>query len=92
MRKYETPGLASLEAALCGCTLVVTPGGCTREYFEDEAEYCEPDDVDSIRQAVKAAHQNAPNNALAERIARECTWERAAECTLKGYELALVTK
>jgi len=86
---YETPGLASLEAALCGCALVVTPGGCTREYFEEDAEYCEPDDVVSIRRAVDAALARGPSDTLAKRIAHECTWQKAAERTLAGYELAL---
>jgi glycosyltransferase involved in cell wall biosynthesis len=85
---YETPGLASLEAALCGCNLVVTPGGCTGEYFRDQAHYCRPDDPTAIRSAVEAALTAAPDSALAGRVAREYTWDAAARCTLQGYELA----
>lgn len=88
---YETPGLASLEAALCGCNLVVTPGGCTREYFGDAAHYCEPDDPRSIRAAVEAALSTEPNPELAVRVAREFNWDAAARNTLRGYELALET-
>ena len=36
----ETTGLSSLEAAVAGCAIVVTPNGDTREYFANEAEYC----------------------------------------------------
>jgi glycosyltransferase involved in cell wall biosynthesis len=86
---YETPGLASLEAALCGCNIVVTPGGCTREYFRDNAYYCEPDDPRSIRAAVEAALAAQPNPDLAARVAREFNWDVAAGSTLRGYELAL---
>ena len=37
------PGLAALEAALAGAAVVVTPFGCTREYFGDRVEYARPD-------------------------------------------------
>jgi glycosyltransferase involved in cell wall biosynthesis len=86
---YETPGLASLEAALCGCALVVTPGGCTREYFGDDAVYTPPDDPDAIRAAVQQALARGSSAALAARVAREYTWDAAAAATLKAYELAL---
>jgi glycosyltransferase involved in cell wall biosynthesis len=86
---YETPGLASLEAALCGCALVVTPGGCTREYFGDDAVYAPPDDPDAIRAAVQQSLARGPSPALAQRVARAYTWDAAGAATLKAYELAL---
>lgn len=89
---YETPGLASLEAALCGCNIVVTPEGCTREYFGDQAHYCQPDDPRSIRAAVEAALAAEPSPELAARVAREFNWDVAARSTLRGYELALETR
>lgn len=86
---FETPGLASLEAAACGCALVVTPGGCTREYFRDEAYYCHPEDLPSIRRAVERALAAPPSAKLAERIRYEYPWNVAAQHTRKAYELAL---
>jgi glycosyltransferase involved in cell wall biosynthesis len=86
---YETPGLASLEAALCGCALVVTPGGCTREYFGVDATYAEPDDRASMRTAVEQALARGPSVDLAERAAREYTWDAAARKTTEAYVLAL---
>jgi len=86
---YETPGLASLEAALCGCNLVVTPGGCTHEYFGDQAVYCDPVDRDSIRQAIELALKRPSPTSLQRRVAEEFTWETAAQKTLEGYRLAL---
>ena len=86
---YETPGLASLEAALSGCVIVATPGGCTREYLGGDAYYCRPDDPESIRAVVEAALAAAPSRTLAERVAREFTWEAAADKTLEAYRLAL---
>jgi glycosyltransferase involved in cell wall biosynthesis len=88
---YETPGLASLEAALSGCNLVVTPGGCTREYFGNQVFYARPDEPDSICAAVKAALDAEPNPDLARRVARKFNWNAAAQNTLRGYRLALET-
>lgn len=86
---YETPGLASLEAALCGARIVLTPGGSTREYFGDEALYCRAGDPASIASAVEEALASPAPPALAARLARECSWERAAEATLRAYRRAL---
>jgi glycosyltransferase involved in cell wall biosynthesis len=88
---YETPGLASLEAALCGCGLVLTPGGCTREYFGDEAAYARADDPASIRAAVEVALQRGPAPTLRARIAREFTWAEAARHTATAYQFAIST-
>jgi glycosyltransferase involved in cell wall biosynthesis len=86
---YETPGLANLEAALCGCAIVATPGGCTREYLGGDAHYCRPDDPAAIRAAVETALTVGPAERLARRVACEFTWAAAAEKTLLGYRLAL---
>ena len=48
----ETPGLSSLEAAAMGKNIVVTTKGDTYDYFEDYAFYCEPDDIESIKNAL----------------------------------------
>jgi glycosyltransferase involved in cell wall biosynthesis len=89
---YETPGLVSLEAALCGCALVATPGGCTREYFGEVANYAQPDDPASIHDAVTQALKHGPSTALAERVAREYTWDAAAARTAEAYELTRVMR
>lgn len=82
---YETPGLVNLEAACCGCALVATSGGCTREYLGDEAVYAEPGDPASIRSAIDSAMRRGPSAMLAERVRREFTWEMAARRTLEAY-------
>ncbi|MDD2714564.1 MAG: glycosyltransferase [Candidatus Wallbacteria bacterium] len=86
---FETPGLASLEAALFGCRLVVTEGGCTREYFGDQAFYCDPGNVDSIAEALRGAWKAQPNSRLKERVSKEFTWEKTARKTLSAYEKVL---
>jgi glycosyltransferase involved in cell wall biosynthesis len=55
---FETTGLVSLEAAMMDCNVVVTKKGDTVEYFSDMAYYCEPDDINSIRNAIEKAYNN----------------------------------
>ena len=85
----ETPGLSSLEAGAMGCNLVITEKGDTRDYFGDEAFYCDPESVESIRAAVVAARAAPAKPLLQQRIRTQYTWNKAAEMTFKGYELAL---
>ncbi len=82
---YETPGISSLEAGLAGANIVSTARGGTREYFEDLAFYCEPDDPDSIRCAVKKAFAAPKNARLQNHIQENFTWERVAEMTSAVY-------
>lgn len=86
---FETTGLSSLEAAVMGCNVVVSPGGDTRDYFGDDAWYCDPDDVDSIRGAVDAALAAPFRSELRERILANYTWPKAAEATLAAYREVL---
>ena len=50
---HETCGLSSLEAAAMGCNIVITEKGFTREYFGNDAFYCDPGDPESIFNAVE---------------------------------------
>jgi glycosyltransferase involved in cell wall biosynthesis len=86
---YETPGLSALEAALSGANICITTGGSTREYFSQFAFYCDPHDVDSIREAVLQAYQNPKSVALKEHVLAKFTWDKAAEATLEAYEKVL---
>ncbi len=85
----ETTGLSSLEAAAMKCNLVITKKGYTFDYFKDYAFYCEPDDVNSIREAIVRAYESPFNEELYELVRNNYTWEKAAEKTLEGYKLAL---
>jgi hypothetical protein len=85
----ELPGLTTLEAAAAGCNIVSTDRGSPPEYLQDMAWYCDPARIDSIREAVLAAHQAPRSNRLRERIRRNYTWECAAQRTFEGYQLAL---
>lgn len=85
----ETPGLSSLEAAAMRCNLVITDKGDTRDYFEDFAYYSDPASVDSIRNAVIEAHKAPVDPRLREHVLQNFTWEKTAEKTLEGYNMAL---
>src|SRR5690606_31462965 len=85
----ETPGLSSLEAAAIDCNIVITDKGDTREYFEDMAYYCEPDDVASIREAIDKAYHEPLNPRLKEKVQQRYHWEKTAEMTEAGYRKIL---
>ena len=82
----ETTGLSTLEAAAMGCNVVVTRKGDTEEYFGDYAYYCEPDDIDSIREAIRNAYTTPFNPLFKKYILENFTWEKAAQTTLAAYE------
>lgn len=89
---YETPGLASLEAAAIGCGIVSTSVGTAREYFGEDAEYCDPADQKSIERAIIRAWDKRPSENLKERVLSEFTWDRAARLTLHAYLKVLKEK
>ncbi len=82
---FETPGIAALEAAVAGASIVITPVGGTRDYFRDDAHYVDPDSIESIRAGIVAALAEPVPERLAARIAEEYSWERVAEQTAAAY-------
>ncbi|MDB5130564.1 MAG: hypothetical protein JWR02_313 [Mucilaginibacter sp.] len=87
---FETTGLSSIEAAAMGCSIVITDKGDTREYFEDDASYCDPSDPESILAAVEKASLTPFSENLRQKILKEYTWKQAALKTLKAYQLAAI--
>lgn len=85
----ETPGLSSLEAAVMNCNLVITKKGDTEEYFGNKAFYCEPNDVESIKNAIIEAYTAPINIELKEKILKHYTWEQTAQKTKNAYEEVL---
>lgn len=82
---YETPGIAAMEAALAGCKIVITEKGGTKEIFQNEATYLNPDSADSIIEAVRSAQKKSSSDALKDRLLSKFTWEKVAEQTLEAY-------
>lgn len=93
----ECASFAHIEAALSGCALVTSDRTSEPEYFQDHAYYCDPADVNSIRQAVLQAYENYPGDAPKREFLQQLfrchyTWEEAAIQTLRGYRQALARR
>jgi len=89
---FETTGLVSLEAALCGCNIVVTAKGDTEEYFKNYAYFCNPANINSINEAITKAYYADFDNDFKETILKKYTWQVAAHKTLEAYTKVLKTK
>ena len=50
--KYEPFGLSAVEAAMCGCPLVLGDIASLREVWGDAATFVPPDDADALRSAL----------------------------------------
>jgi glycosyltransferase involved in cell wall biosynthesis len=85
----ETTGLSTIEASLAGCNVIITNRGCTSEYFEDLAIYCDPFSVDSIKESIVKAYNSPFQEELKRKILNNYTWEHTAKEILIGYEKAI---
>ncbi|MEO7522572.1 MAG: glycosyltransferase family 4 protein [Ferruginibacter sp.] len=83
---FETTGLSSLEAAAMGCNIVITDKGDTKEYFEDNAVYCDPASAENIFAAVEKASLLTVNRSFQQKILAFYSWEQAAIQTMEAYE------
>jgi len=89
---FETTGLSSIEAALMGCSIVITTKGDAREYFNGDAFYCDPGEPASILKAVETASSAGVNHYLRQQILGNYTWKHAAQQTKRSYQQAVVHK
>ena len=83
---FETTGLSSLEAAAMGCNIVITDKGDTREYFGNEAAYCDPALPESIYAAIEKAATHACSKLLQHKILTQYSWEQATLRTIEAYK------
>lgn len=87
---FETTGLTSLEALYCG-TNAVAAGLRAKEYLGSYASFCQPDNVESIKNAIKK-ELYVPRPVIDEKIREEYTWKNAAKKTLEVYHEVLEKK
>jgi glycosyltransferase involved in cell wall biosynthesis/GT2 family glycosyltransferase/Flp pilus assembly protein TadD len=86
---YELPGLVTLEAAGAGTAVVASDWGAIRDYMpQGTVHYCQPDNPESIRDAIEDALCAGPNPE-AKAVADACTWEAFGEATYAAYERIL---
>jgi glycosyltransferase involved in cell wall biosynthesis len=86
---FETTGLSSIEAALMGCSIVITNKGDAKEYFSCDAFYCDPGEPQSILAAIETASAANLNQNLRQKILGNYTWKHAAVQTKRSYQLAV---
>jgi glycosyltransferase involved in cell wall biosynthesis len=86
---YETPGLAALEAALAGTRICITRHGGTTEYFGDMADYLEPSEPASIRNALRSALSRPKDQGLREHVRTNYLWSHAGQRLLATYRQTL---
>ncbi|MEE9166463.1 MAG: glycosyltransferase family 4 protein [Candidatus Neomarinimicrobiota bacterium] len=89
--RYETPGIAALEAGLAGAKVVITPYGGTKDYFGNMATYVNPYSVDSIRKGIESALSRDTDDRLKRHIQENFLWQRVAQNTVQVYESVLGT-
>lgn len=80
----ETPGLAALEALACGCKVVVTSEGATREYFDKDLQYCNPFDIIDIIKNIKTSLLLKPEQR---KNIYKYSWNQVLINLKKEYEL-----
>lgn len=82
----ETPGLSSLEAAVCGCNIVSTNIGCAEEYFKDKALYCNPYDEEDIYNSIKIGMKKNKTDVLKSYIYENFQWEKCINTLNESYK------
>jgi glycosyltransferase involved in cell wall biosynthesis/GT2 family glycosyltransferase len=86
---YELPGLVTLEAAAAGTAVAVSDWGAIRDYLPGNLLHiCQPDDPESIRNAVESALIAGPNPE-AKALAESFTWDAFGRTTHAVYEAIL---
>jgi glycogen synthase len=91
--RYEPFGLSVLEAAACGCALVLGDIASLRENWSGAALFVRPDDSralgDTIERLIADPAQRRSLGSMAVTRAREFTVERMTNAYLRAYERAL---
>lgn len=70
----ETPGLASLEALALHVPTIVSNTAPVKEYFGDNVIYCEPSNLESIKNSFIMINKNPPNKGMQNASIRIYDW------------------
>lgn len=81
----ETPGLVSIEAAYANCNIVISDKGSVKEYFQDYAYYCDPNDMQNIKEQTSLAMTNNFNDRVLSLIQENYSWQKTAKDTYNSY-------
>ena len=91
----ESPGLATLEALMCGSQIVVSNEKyCPIKYykFDKYGFVCNPYDVKSIRNAILEAYNHPKDISLPDEYIKFFSYENVANMTYNVYERVLSEK
>jgi glycosyltransferase involved in cell wall biosynthesis len=83
--RYEPFGLAALEAALCGCALVLGDISSLREVWGDAATFVSPDDADALAAAVNSLLDDPVRRAQAAGAARRVALRYTPDSMAAAY-------
>ena len=87
--RYEPFGLSALEAAFCGCALVLGDVPSLREVWADAATYVPPGDADALRRElldlIRHPRRRAELGVKAQRRAARYTPRRMAQAYVDAY-------
>lgn len=85
---FEVTSLVDLEAAINGLNIVTTKYSYMYDYFGENAIYCDPKSLESIRESVKLAinkSENTNNVVISNSKLQEYTWENVADILYNSY-------
>ncbi len=85
----EGVGLVALEAAICGCNIVITNLGGPKEYYDRESvELVNPYDVDDIGKAIlRALENNTAQPQLRETLIKNYNVSACVDKLIDSYQL-----
>lgn len=93
---YEGFGLPPLEAMSYGCPVVCSNSSSIPEIAGQAAEYCHPEETDSIQRAIENVVFDSERSQqliqLGFKQAQKFSWDRCARETLQVYKRALARK
>jgi glycosyltransferase involved in cell wall biosynthesis len=89
---HDTPGLANLEAVAHGCVNVGTQIGGLREYLGEYSLYCNPFNINHIKEQVIKALELPRNIEGAQLVRSKFNYVEAAKSTLDAYISLLESK
>ena len=87
--KYETPGIAALEAGLSGSNIIITKYGGTQYYFKKFATYINPYSIKELINAIENNLDKPKNDKLINHIKNNFLWDKVAKKTLNIYKKIL---
>lgn len=74
---YETTGLSTIEALKAGCQVVISDRGGQKEIFGDHVFYADPENVNSIKDAISKAQEIKLSHM--DWVMKTFSWEKSAQ-------------